>query len=71
MASFSGAILGVLASLTAGHHPAAMSNYSLNWPAGRAPHFELATSAAASYFRRYATWDPRWRPNYCTSNRQC
>jgi hypothetical protein len=30
-------------------------NYSLNWTAARAPRFELATSAAASYFRSYAS----------------
>jgi predicted RNA binding protein YcfA (HicA-like mRNA interferase family) len=28
-------------------------NYSLNWTAGQAPHFELATSAAAGYFSRW------------------
>ena len=29
-------------------------NYSLNWTAGHALRFELATPAAASYFRRWA-----------------
>lgn len=30
-----------------------MRNYPLNWTAVPVPHFELTTSAAASYFRRY------------------
>lgn len=30
----------------------AVPNCSLNWPPGRALHFELAVSAATSYFSR-------------------
>jgi hypothetical protein len=35
-----------------GNADATTHNFSLNWPAGRVRHFELATSAAASYFSR-------------------
>jgi hypothetical protein len=32
------------------------SNYSLNWPAGQMPRFELVVVPAASYFSRYANF---------------